>query len=376
MTVSRSETQGRPSSAPAGSIPRTRSRSSTVTSFRTASARRGSPAGSSARAASTSACSCATRTTATSAARFTRNALVAAPVTVSRRAELARLRAVVVNSGNANVSSGAEGIAVAEAMAAAGAEAAGVPARRVGVASTGVIGVGLERNRVVAGIEQAAAALSPERATTSPTRFSRPTGGRSTRASRSHLRVAPCRLCAQAKGGGMISPSFATMLCFVETDAAVDVAHPRPPARRRGRAFLRAHLGRRPALDERLRVHDRGRALRHRGEAGRRRRAGVGHALDALLKQLAIEIVADGEGATRVARLEVRGATGAAEPVARAVANSPLVKCALFGGDPNWGRMLQAAGQALPDLGEARVRPLDRGGPGRGRQRCGATGRS
>jgi glutamate N-acetyltransferase/amino-acid N-acetyltransferase len=73
-------------------------------------------------------------------------------------------------------------------------------------------------------------------------------------------------------------------------------------------------------------------------------------AVDALLLQLAIEIVADGEGATRVARIDVRGSAGATEPVARAVANSPLVKAALFGGDPNWGRILAAAGQALPDL--------------------------
>src|SRR6185295_15557462 len=74
-----------------------------------------------------------------------------------------------------------------------------------------------------------------------------------------------------------------------------------------------------------------------------------GAALDALLRQLAVEIVADGEGAERVARLVVRGTVEAVEPVARAVANSPLVKCALHGRDPNWGRILQAAGQAVPD---------------------------
>jgi glutamate N-acetyltransferase/amino-acid N-acetyltransferase len=72
-------------------------------------------------------------------------------------------------------------------------------------------------------------------------------------------------------------------------------------------------------------------------------------ALDALLRQLAVEMVADGEGAERVARLVVRGAVEAVDPVARAVANSPLVKCALHGSDPNWGRILQAAGQAVPD---------------------------
>jgi glutamate N-acetyltransferase/amino-acid N-acetyltransferase len=73
-------------------------------------------------------------------------------------------------------------------------------------------------------------------------------------------------------------------------------------------------------------------------------------ALDALLKQLALEMVADGEGATRVARLQVNGTPGATEPVAREVADSPLVKCALHGADPNWGRVLAAAGKALPDV--------------------------
>jgi glutamate N-acetyltransferase/amino-acid N-acetyltransferase len=86
-------------------------------------------------------------------------------------------------------------------------------------------------------------------------------------------------------------------------------------------------------------------------QAGSDDEALFARALDALLKQLAIEVVADGEGASRIARLEVHGGTGATEPVARSVANSPLVKCALFGADPNWGRILQAAGQALPDSG-------------------------
>ena len=92
-------------------------------------------------------------------------------------------------------------------------------------------------------------------------------------------------------------------------------------------------------------------------------------ALDALLRQLAVEIVADGEGAERVARLVVRGAVEAVEPVARAVANSPLVKCALHGGDPNWGRILAGGRPGGAGRRPVAARPLHRGRPGRERRR-------
>jgi glutamate N-acetyltransferase/amino-acid N-acetyltransferase len=160
----------------------------------------------------------------------------------------------------------------------------------------------------------------------------------------------PARLSAQAKGAGMISPSFATMLCFVETDAALD--------RTTLERLLDAALERsfeRISVDGQLSTNDSVFMIAS-GESGVTVEPGTDDertfaaALDALLLQLAIEIVADGEGTTRVARLEVRGSAGASEPVARAVGNSPLVKTALFGGDPNWGRILAAAGQALPDL--------------------------
>jgi glutamate N-acetyltransferase/amino-acid N-acetyltransferase len=150
----------------------------------------------------------------------------------------------------------------------------------------------------------------------------------------------------------MIAPSFATMLCFVETDAALD-------ATTLGR-ILDAAVRRsfeRISVDGQLSTNDSVFALAS-GESGVAVEPGgddeelFGTALDALLRQLALEIVADGEGATRVARLRVHGPDGATEPVARCIANSPLVKCALYGGDPNWGRIAQAAGQALPELGD------------------------
>jgi len=286
---------------------------------------------------------------ATSAALFTRNALVAAAVELSREAALDRLRAVVVNSGNANVATEEQGREVARAMIAAVAEELGIDGARVGVASTGVIGVPMDLAVVAEGARRAAAELSESggeafsEAILTSDRWPK-------RASLEvQLSAGPVRLSAQAKGAGMISPSFATMLCFVQTDAAVDATTLD--------RLLRAAVERsfeRVSVDGQLSTNDSVFAIAG-GRSGVTVAAGTGDervfaaALDALLRQLAVEMVADGEGAERVARLVVRGAVEAVDPVARAVANSPLVKCALHGKDPNWGRILQAAGQAVPD---------------------------
>jgi glutamate N-acetyltransferase/amino-acid N-acetyltransferase len=286
---------------------------------------------------------------ATSAALFTRNALVAAAVELSRAADLAHLRAVVVNSGNANVGTQEQGRAVAEAMADAVAGELGVARARVGVASTGVIGVPLPLEAVAEGARRAAAEL----AESGGAPFSEAIMTSDRWPKRASLEVAlaggPVRLCAQAKGAGMLSPSFATMLCFVQTDAVVDAV----TLDRMLRASVE-HSFERVSVDGQLSTNDSvfaiaGGAAGVAVEPGSEDERAFGAALDALLRQLGVEMVADGEGAERVARLIVRGAVEAVDPVARAVANSPLVKCALHGRDPNWGRILQAAGQAVPD---------------------------
>jgi glutamate N-acetyltransferase / amino-acid N-acetyltransferase len=286
---------------------------------------------------------------ATSAALFTRNALVAAAVELSRQADLGRLRAVVVNSGNANVATEEQGREVARAMIAAVAGELDIEPARVGVASTGVIGVPLDLETVAEGARRAVTELSESggipfsEAILTSDRWSKRASLEVTLAS------GTVRLSAQAKGAGMISPSFATMLCFVQTDAAID-------ASTLGR-LLRSAVERsfeRVSVDGQLSTNDSVFAIAG-GRAGVTVEPGTDDerafaaALDALLRQLAVEMVADGEGAERVARLIVRGAVEAVDPIARAVANSPLVKCALHGGDPNWGRILQAAGQAVPD---------------------------
>ena len=154
-------------------------------------------------------------------------------------------------------------------------------------------------------------------------------------------------LSAQAKGAGMIQPGFATMLCFVQTDAVLDHAE----------AALRPAVEgsfERITVDGQMSTNDTV-LLQASGESGRPLPEGL---LEAVLLQLAIEIVADGEGATRVACARVTEAADRqeAELAARAIANSPLVKTALFGRDPNWGRIAQAAGMGLvgrelPELG-------------------------
>jgi glutamate N-acetyltransferase/amino-acid N-acetyltransferase len=284
---------------------------------------------------------------AASAALFTTNAVAGAPVQVSRRGALDRLRAVVVNAGNANVGTGARGIEVAEAMAETVAGSLSVEASRVGVASTGVIGIQLERDRIVDGVVAALEALAPEGGGSFSEAILTSDRGPKRACLEVSLTDGPVILSAQCKGAGMISPLFATMLCFVETDAALD-----PAVLARVVRGATAATFDRITVDGQLSTSDSVFVLAG-GESGRVVAPGsddervFAAALEALFRQLALEIVADGEGATRVARLVVHGPAAAVEPVARAVGNSPLVKCALHGGDPNWGRILQAAGQAL-----------------------------
>jgi glutamate N-acetyltransferase/amino-acid N-acetyltransferase len=153
-----------------------------------------------------------------SAARFTSNARVGAPVIVSREAQLDRLRAVAANSGGSNVGDGRRGIETAVAMQAAAAAELGVEPARVAVASTGVIGAELPRQRVVDGVRAACVALH-----TDADSFSRAILTSDSAPKRACLELAlpsgGVRLSGQAKGAGMISPRFATMFCFVQTDA-------------------------------------------------------------------------------------------------------------------------------------------------------------
>ena len=288
-----------------------------------------------------------------SAARFCRSAVLAAPVLVCQaRCRLDALRAVVANSGGANAATGRRGLDEAARVQGAGAMVAGVAADQVAVASTGVIGVVLPGQLVVKGLREASAGLRVDGAVDFAAAI------RTTDAIDKHaaleveLPSGVVRLSGQCKGAGMISPSFATMLCFIETDAAISAET--------ADLLLGVTVKRsfdRISVDGQLSTNDTvifmasgasGVAVEPESEDELR----FGEALDALLRQLALLVVADGEGARRVGRIVVRGGDGEdVERVARAVANSPLVKTALFGADPNWGRIAQAVGGAMAGAG-------------------------
>lgn len=270
-----------------------------------------------------------------SAMVLTRNASAAAPIRVCRKVtDLGRVRAAVVNSGNANAETGEKGYADALAMCERAADALGLEAEQVAVAETGTIGVPLPISAVLLGIEEAAQGLAADGGNA----FSEAICTTDRWPKRCTLKMDGVTLSAQAKGAGMIEPKMATMLCFVQTDAVVD-----DPA-----ALLQAATDasfNRITVDGQMSTNDCV-LLQATGASGKPLPAGL---LEAVLLQLAIEIVRDGEGAARVGRIEVSEAASEAEAerVARAVANSPLVKTALFGRDPNWGRIAQAAGAAL-----------------------------
>jgi glutamate N-acetyltransferase / amino-acid N-acetyltransferase len=285
---------------------------------------------------------------ASAAGVFTTNRAVAAPVLVSRR-HLDRsggiASAVVVNSGCANACTGARGLAAAERMGRDTAAALGCAPERVLVASTGVIGVALDIDRVARGITAAVRRLGPDgadaaRAIMTTDREPKswavdvesPAGG--------------FRVGGMAKGAGMIEPNLATMLAFLTTDARV------APALLR-RALVEAVRDTFNAItvDGEQSTNDSVLALAG-GASGVDVDASAYPAFVAGLaevsRRLALAIVRGAEGATKVVTVRAGGAVSEAEArqAARAIANSLLVKTALHGGDPNWGRLIAVAGRA------------------------------
>jgi glutamate N-acetyltransferase / amino-acid N-acetyltransferase len=288
----------------------------------------------------------------TSAARFTKSGALAAPVLLTiERARLDGIHAVVVNSGNANAATGRRGLDDAAKMQGAAAIAAGVPETAVAVASTGVIGVPLPMAAIASGIAAAARELRPD----GEHDFAQAIRTTDAYAKHACLDVAlqggTVRLTAQAKGAGMISPGFATLLVFVQTDAALE---PETADLLLGVTVKRSFE--RITVDGQLSTSDTV-ILQCSGASGVQIEPETddelrfGEALDALLRQLALLVVRDGEGARRIGRVIVRGGEiDAIQRTARAIANSPLVKTALYGGDPNWGRIAQAIGMAMPGM--------------------------
>jgi glutamate N-acetyltransferase / amino-acid N-acetyltransferase len=291
-----------------------------------------------------------------SAMVLTSNAAAGAPVRVCReRCDLASLAAVAVNSGNANAATGEAGFRDALAMRDGAAAALDLDPARVAVAETGVIGVPLDLHSVRRGIAAAAKRLSARGGGELADAILTTDRGRKA----CTVRAGGVTISAQAKGAGMMQPSFATLLCFVQTDARV--GNPQAELRRAvAGSFERITVDGQQSTNDAV-------LLQASGAAERAVPAGL---LDAVLLQLALEVVADGEGASRIARVEARDAAdeAEAEAVARAIANSPLVQASLYGRDPNWGRIAQAAGMALAgeELGDLGADVIDAAALGSG----------
>jgi glutamate N-acetyltransferase/amino-acid N-acetyltransferase len=284
-----------------------------------------------------------------SAARFTATGTPAAPVILTReRCRLQSLRAVLANSGCANAATGNRGLDDAAKTQGAAAIALGISEAEVALASTGAISHDLPVEAVLKGILAAAPGLRSDGDGDFQSAIQTTDAFEKRACLDVELPSGTVRLTAQCKGAGMISPHFATMLCFIQTDAALT---PETADLLLGVCVKRSFD--RTSVDGQLSTNDTA-ILMCSGSSGvtvapeSEDELRFGEALDALLRQLAIMMVADGEGAKRMARVVVEGGDLLhAEAVARAVANSPLVKAALHGGDPNWGRIVQAVGGAL-----------------------------
>ncbi len=291
---------------------------------------------------------------AAAAAVFTSNLVKAAPVLLCQehlRRAAGEMRALIVNSGNANCATGPAGLAASRATARGVARELGCRPQQVLVCSTGVIGLPLAVKRILAAVPR----LVHNRAN-APAAFSAVTRAIMTTDTRPKWASAACRIGSKrvrllgcAKGAGMIHPRMATTLSFVFTDAA---ASPRVLERALGEVVGRTFNA--ITVDGDTSTNDTLLVLAS-GASGAPRLAASGDdyarfvaALERVCGALALQVVSDGEGAQRVIEIEVRGASSdrAADQVARTIANSPLVKTALAGADPNWGRILAAAGRA------------------------------
>jgi len=293
---------------------------------------------------------------------YTKSTVVGAPVEIGReRIVRGRARGVVVNSGISNVAMGARGRRDALAMARLAAKAIGCDEQDVFMASTGVIGKPLPMARLRAGIPAAAAALRSEGFDDAAEAI-RTTDTFAKKASvQTRIGGRTITITGIAKGSGMIEPNMATMLAFLVTDANVAPG----PLRRLLREVVDDTFNC-LTVDGESSTSDSVLLLANGAAGGGRIAAGsadfgrLTRAVHAVAEALTRKLARDGEGATKLVRVEVEGAASAADAdlAARRIANSMLVKTALFGGDPNWGRILQTvgAGQVKIEASRARVR--------------------
>lgn len=294
---------------------------------------------------------------AAAAAVYTRNRVKAAPLLVCREhlSGGRRVRAVVVNAGNANACTGEQGLADARAMAAETARGLGVAAEEVLVASTGVIGVPLPMETLRAGLAGLPAGLAqgPEADEAAARAIMTTDTFPKYHAVAVELDGVTARIGGMAKGSGMIHPDLATMLAFFTTDAAVSPEALEAAFRQAvEETFNAVTVDGDTSTNDFAVVFANGLAGNPPVAVGSPAYAAFFAALTEVAGKLARDIARDGEGATKFLTVEVVHAPsdGAARAIAKTVAGSNLVKTAMFGEDPNWGRILAAAGRAPADF--------------------------
>jgi glutamate N-acetyltransferase / amino-acid N-acetyltransferase len=298
-------------------------------------------------------------TPARSAAVFTSNQVKGAPVLVSmEHARSGAAQAIVASSGCANVCTGERGLKDAREMTKTVADLLRIPTNHVLIAATGVIGVPLPMDRIRAALPKLARALSPQ-------------GGRAaaeaimttdTRPKEAALRVEvngkSVTLGGIAKGVAMLEPHLATMFCFVATDAAV-ARGALTGVLRRGvdHSFNRVTVDSDTSTSDTVVILANGLAENRPIEVGGRGLRQFAAGVEALMTRLATMLVADGEGATKLVAVNVRGAASRRDALvaARSVANSPLVKTAINGADPNWGRIMMALGKSAARIDQDKI---------------------
>ncbi|HLH18620.1 MAG TPA: bifunctional glutamate N-acetyltransferase/amino-acid acetyltransferase ArgJ [Bryobacteraceae bacterium] len=279
---------------------------------------------------------------------FTQNRVQAAPVRLSRRnLRLGKglVGAVLVNAGNANCAT-RTGDRVAAATAKAAAKALRLPAVQVLPASTGVIGVELDAAKILDALPRLIAGLAPDRFEDAARAIMTTDTVPKMASAEVKLRRGTVRVAGMTKGSGMIQPLMATTLGFVMTDAAIPGAALRAMLKRSvERSYNRISVDGDTSTNDTLLLLANG-ASGVRPDAAEMSR--VEQAVAGVMEELARAIARDGEGARKLITIRVEGAPSdaAAARLARAIANSPLVKTAVAGSDPNWGRVLSAAGNA------------------------------
>lgn len=300
---------------------------------------------------------------ASAAAVFTQNLVVAAPVLISKenlRKSNGRMRGVVVNAGNANCATGTAGHAAAERTVAEAAKRLSCQPEELFVCSTGVIGVPLPLDKILRALPVIARHRRPsarsfaELSLAICTTDTRPkTAAASFKMSGKRIHFVGC-----AKGAGMIHPNMATMLAFVVSDAAIAPGLLQKTLRDvTSRTFNSISVDGDTSTNDTLLVLANGAAGAPSIKSGSAAHRAFAAALEDVCRSLALQIVADGEGAQRVIEIEVRGAKSeiAARRIAETIATSPLVKTAFAGGDPNWGRIFAAAGRSGVRFDPSRV---------------------